>query len=160
MHALHEGMEVDACLADDVGRQRVVEEVHHHGLARADVAVHVHALWQRLGNRGESRRGSRGGEEGEEGLLGGLERLDGGLLDGRLFVACEHVVQVLEVLDDVLQLSARCQASSVVHRQRTSLVLVVSQPPGLDARIVLSNRSMGPCWVRGVCPDQRLPSRT
>lgn len=49
VHALHEGVEVYACLALDVGWESVVEQVHHHGLAGAYVAEHVHALWQRIG---------------------------------------------------------------------------------------------------------------
>jgi hypothetical protein len=101
VHRLHEGVEMDPCLACDIWGQRVVEEVHHHSLSRADISVHVHALWQGRRDRREGGFGFGGREEREEGLLGRLQGLDRRLLHGRLFVACEHFVQVLQVLDDI-----------------------------------------------------------
>jgi len=100
VHGLHEGMKVDARLAGDVRRQRVVEEVHHHGLSGADVAEHVDAFGEGVGYGRASRGGGARGEEGEEALLRRLERFDGGRLDSGLRVVLEHVVQVLEILDD------------------------------------------------------------
>jgi hypothetical protein len=41
VYILHEVVEVYACLRLDSGRQRVVEEVHHHRLAATDIAVQV-----------------------------------------------------------------------------------------------------------------------
>lgn len=101
VHRLHEGVEVDAGFARDIWGQRVVEEVHHHGLSRADIAVHVHAFWQGGRDGGEGGFGLGGREEREEGLLGRLQRFDRGLLHGGLFVVCKHLVQVLQVLDDI-----------------------------------------------------------
>lgn len=43
VHVDHERVEVHAALAGDGGREGVVEEVHEHGLAGADVAVEVQA---------------------------------------------------------------------------------------------------------------------
>ena len=46
VHIDHEGVEVYAALAGDVRGKRVVEEVHEHGLAGADISVEVETLWQ------------------------------------------------------------------------------------------------------------------
>ena len=48
VHALHEGVEVNSGLLLDVWRERIVEEIHKHGFAGTDVAVHVETLGQRL----------------------------------------------------------------------------------------------------------------
>ena len=46
VHVDHEGVEVYAALAGDVRRKRVVEEVHEHGLAGADISVEVETFRQ------------------------------------------------------------------------------------------------------------------
>lgn len=156
MDGLHEGVEVDTGLAGDVWGEGVVEEVHHHGLAGSNVAVHVHSFWQRGGDGRKGRLGFGRGEEREEGLLGGLQRLDGRLLDRWLFVASEHIVEVLQVLNNVWQSSAGFIVRMIAGC-RTSLVLIVPQPPRVDARIVLGNGAMTSLWIRRVCPHQHLP---
>ena len=46
VHVDHEGVEVYAALAGDVRGKRVVEEVHEHGLAGADISVEVETFRQ------------------------------------------------------------------------------------------------------------------
>lgn len=44
MTILHEVVKVNAFLFLDVGREGVVEEIHHHCLSAADVSIHVHSF--------------------------------------------------------------------------------------------------------------------
>lgn len=77
VHFLHEVVEVDALLVLDVRRERVVEQVHHHRLAGPDVAVHVDALGEGLGDVHHGLGGLRGAEEAaKEGGRFGLQRGD------------------------------------------------------------------------------------
>jgi hypothetical protein len=51
MYILHEVVEMDSGLFLDVQWQRIEEQVHQHGFATANIAIHVHAFRQVLGDR-------------------------------------------------------------------------------------------------------------
>ena len=101
MDVLHKVVEVDAGFGGDMGWQGVVEEVHQHGLARANVAVHVEAF----GNVGRDvlydflfLAGAEHG--GEEGFGSWLEVGDVWVDDLGWVVVLEHVVEIVEVFDN------------------------------------------------------------
>jgi hypothetical protein len=80
---LHEVVEVYARLGADRRRERIVEEIHEHGLSAANVAVEVQPAGQVGGNIAD----------------GWLEEVDARADDGWRVVVSEFVVEVLEVLD-------------------------------------------------------------
>ena len=45
VHIYHEGVKVHSTLARDVWWERIIEQVHEHGLACSYVAVEVQPLW-------------------------------------------------------------------------------------------------------------------
>lgn len=102
VYVLHECVEVDSGLGGDVCWEGVVEHVHEHGLAGADLAEEVEALWRVFWDHGGSRWGRGAGEDrGEEGAgWGRRERVEGGVDDSGGLVAPEVVVELLEVHDD------------------------------------------------------------
>lgn len=81
MDILHEVVEVYARLGTDRRRQGLVEEVHEHGLAAADVAIEIQPARQVGGDLADGAgRWLAGAEDGgEDGLFGRLEEVEAGV---------------------------------------------------------------------------------
>lgn len=102
VNVLHEVMEVNACLARDGTRQRVIEQIHQHRLPTAHVPKQIQASGQVLGDLSQLLLPGLPvpKDPAEHRSRGRLEGLDGGMYDARRMVPPQFVVEMLQTLYD------------------------------------------------------------
>lgn len=107
MYILHEVVEMDARLGLDVGRQGLVEQIHEHRLPAPHITIHIQSLGEILGDLSLRLCALAPKQRAEERRLGfRIQRLNAWVHNGRRSITFQHVVQVLQLLDNLLALSA------------------------------------------------------